>query len=224
MKTDRLAKYYRSLAPKERLSLIIGVCDREDFEERDRLVESDPRQVVSVPNHHFLAMALDDLAQRYVSRQLPLLVQYWRSTRNSFKTGKRTSTRKRTARKRAAGSPALGFRISRDDFLRLAKDLKLGEQTAGWSDVTKMAAYLFCVNTDAWCQLCGELSVGDQAILNGVPGADEVARMDSLMRYVAFDAEQANVYVKQVSDGTDEAVSVEEMTAAMRGKLGEKSV
>ena len=70
MKTDRLAKYYRSLAPDERLSLIIAACDREYFEERDRLVESAPRQVVSVPNHHFLAMALDDLAQRYVSRQL----------------------------------------------------------------------------------------------------------------------------------------------------------
>jgi len=219
MKTDRLAKYYRSLAPDERLSLIIAACDREDFEERDRLVKSAPRQVVSVPHHHFLAMSLDELAQRYVSRQLHLLVQYLRWTNNDFKTAKSNRTRKRSAGKRDACSAILKRQISLKTALGLADDVGPENHAESLSNAAKMAAYMFCVNAGVWRQLCDELGINAKVTLDGVLGADEVDRMVPLMHHAAFDAEQASVYVKQVGDGTDEAVSVEEMTTAMRDSL-----
>jgi len=178
MKTDGLAKHYRSLTPEERLALIISACERGDREERDRLVHAAPRQTLSVPHHHRLAVALDHLAHRYVARQLHLLVRYWHSSGRVIDRGWK-------------------------------------EHASELSDAAKMAAYLFCVNTDAWFQLCDDSKVDADVVINRVPGADEVTNSGPLMEHVAFNEQQASAYL-QTFGTTAEAVQVEQMTLAMQ--------
>jgi len=78
MKSDKLTKYYSTLSIEERLPLIVAACDRGDTEERQRLIDSAPRETFTVPHHHRYAMALKHLSHLYLLRQLDLLTVYFR--------------------------------------------------------------------------------------------------------------------------------------------------
>ena len=76
MTTKQQARYYQTLTPWERLTLIVAASVRGDGVEEDRLACSAPKQGFRVPDYWGLAEGLDDLAKQYVLKQLDLDVWY----------------------------------------------------------------------------------------------------------------------------------------------------
>jgi hypothetical protein len=77
MNTDRLAKLYDRLTPRERLPLILAASVRGDEIEADRLARSAPRLTYQLPDYHGLANALLQLSLCHLAELLSLAAQFW---------------------------------------------------------------------------------------------------------------------------------------------------
>jgi hypothetical protein len=77
MNTDRLAKLYDRLTPRERLPLILAASARGDETEKDRLARSAPQRRYQLPDYHGLGDGLIQVSLRHMVERLNLAAQFW---------------------------------------------------------------------------------------------------------------------------------------------------
>jgi hypothetical protein len=75
--TDSLARHYDALAPLERLPLIMAAATRGDEAERDRLIQSAPRQTWSLPDYWGASTALQAVSHYHLLTLLDLAAGYF---------------------------------------------------------------------------------------------------------------------------------------------------
>jgi hypothetical protein len=76
MNTDRLARHYEKLAPKERFLLIVAAAARNDEEERQRLVQSAPPVRYRVGHHWGVASSFEFLANFHFMELVEIAAYY----------------------------------------------------------------------------------------------------------------------------------------------------
>ena len=62
MNTDKLAKHYTSLTPRERFPLIMAASGRDDEQERQKLTMSAPKVAFRTPDYFGLAQAFSEVS------------------------------------------------------------------------------------------------------------------------------------------------------------------
>ncbi len=171
MNTKTLAKHYDKLRPRERLPLIVAATARDDEQEGNRLANSAPRNGYRLPDYHGLADALQDLALVHMLSLLDLAAQYWH-----------------------VSGILESHQMLNEMLPKAQQDNATADRMCG---ITRMLAYVFVVNLDAWRQLMAELQIVSDVLLKCMPGYSTVERLEPLARESAFTAEEAAAYLNK---------------------------
>jgi hypothetical protein len=169
MNTKGLTRFYDSLTPWERLPMIVAASARDDAVERERLVHSAPTHAFRVPDYRGLAEGLDDLVKLHLLEQLDLAVLYWRTT------------------------------AWMDEETRCRKHRRDGRwEERSWQRV-RLLAYRLVARADGWQSFYAQLPLDPDVLLRVLPGYEAVRQMEELARLVAFSAEEADAYLREVA-------------------------
>jgi hypothetical protein len=82
--------------------------------------------------------------------------------------------------------------------------------------VLRMVSHRFLAQADGWKQLCAELHIDSEVLLQDLPGYETVQRMQAQVRLIAFTAEEARAYLRQIlkrRQATEEKPSIAEQEA-----------
>src|ERR1700682_4117959 len=77
MDTTKLAKYYPTLTPWERLPLLLAASGRGDDTELQRLVATAPRRLLKVTDYYGLIQAFQEVANWHFMGLLQLAALFW---------------------------------------------------------------------------------------------------------------------------------------------------
>jgi hypothetical protein len=128
MNTDRLAKLYDRLTPRERLPLIAAASARGDEVERERLARSAPRKVFAVPDYFGLSEGLVLGGLFHVAELLNLAGMYWHcSGRLERSKGRKKGKKDKANEARAGLVRMLAYLIvvNRDAWKRCCAELEI---------------------------------------------------------------------------------------------------
>jgi hypothetical protein len=128
MTTDRVAKLYERLTPRERLPLIIAASARGDETDRARLIASAPRNGFRLPDYFGLAEGMRTLAFFHAAEMLDLAARYWRA---SGMVARKDDTRCKAGKAErarwldAARMLAYLFVVNADGWSRFCSDMRV---------------------------------------------------------------------------------------------------
>lgn len=78
MNSQRLAKHYDQLTPRERFSLLVAAGTRGDWVEHRRLMQSAPTGLFRVRSHSGYLDAFHEVAADYLIHQLDVALLWWK--------------------------------------------------------------------------------------------------------------------------------------------------
>jgi hypothetical protein len=159
--TKSLARLYDRLMPWERLPLLLAALHRGDDTEAQRLSQSAPRLLLSLPNYHGLNDGLSLLTLFHVLGQLERGLLYWQLT-----------------------STAADW----EQFLVGPADQDRIERLWG---LARLTAYRLGLEADGWAQFCEGLHLDGEALLRDLPCYDTLRCTQQAARALAWSAEEA---------------------------------
>jgi hypothetical protein len=100
-----------------------------------------------------------------------------------------------------------------EEFIVDKKDKAVAERMRA---STRLAAYRFCVEADAWKRLCGDLKIDPEALLRDLPCYDTLRCTEEAVRPLALTAEEATAQLRRLGRAESEALTVEDVVQVMR--------
>lgn len=180
MNTKISSKMYDQLTARERLSLLLAASGRQDAVERQRLMDSAPRESFSAPHHYGLITALVKAADTHLLSLLDVAASYWQWW--GLLGWHHVSRHSQTVAGQGGVAATSALPVEDKEELRLM-------------GMVRFQGYLFITYVDGWKQFCRDWPLDPAPLLHSKPGWDMVVRTEAQARKDAYLPEEAELFL-----------------------------